>query len=192
MWFWAIFIVIAVWWLFKRSKSTEVVKQATPAFVEKGISEEEVFKAQSSFEKKILETYLPDHIHRKDIYIYQNLMSKWFSKLSGQNRYDENKIQKLRKDFLDYMEACEQGSSANYLSFEVENEQERDSYSEEAEMCARKSFAIENAFAEALGQDAVSELNRIRSLNLTSISRSGELAPEGMEFDANDRLKPKK
>jgi hypothetical protein len=197
MWFWAFIIILAVWWLLKRNKTAAKKPQrelldSSP----KDITEEMVLKVQTRFEKDLQNTDLPDAIRFSDLYIYRNLMSKWFSKLSAEHRYDDVMTQKLRKDWLDYMNALQDGHTSNYLSLEsygdTKEEQEKsDSYREDATHSARKALAIEDGFAAAIGKDQVDELTRIRKLSMNSISREGELAPEGMEFDILGKLRSK-
>ena len=47
-------------------------------------------------------------------------------------------------------------------------------------------FAIQDAFATAIGADAVSELKKVKEMGFMSFSRRGELPPEGFKWkDAN-------
>ncbi len=101
-------------------------------------------------------------------------------------------IQKIREDFLDWMYSTEHGHRANYLSFELEDEDSRNSYSDEAAIAGKKSYTIENAFAAAIGDNAIKELERVRTLGYSSIDKNGNLAPEGFRFDLEGELKPKK
>ena len=140
------------------------------------ISEETVFKVQSKFEDKITnETYLPDAISGDEIYIYKNLMRPWFDKLTAQYRYDEKMTQKLRTDWLEYMEAVGDRSTYNYLSLESEDEKQSEKYREDHITASRKMFAIQDAFAIAIGLDAVSELKKVKEMGFMSFSRHGEL-----------------
>lgn len=189
MWFWVLLIILAIWWFSKNRQTNHV--SIRPLFEEKReISEEMVFDAQTRFEKE-LEVDLPGDINRKDRYIYRHLMWQWFSELSAKNRYDEKMTQKLRSDFLEWMFSVEQGASCNYLSFELEGEDERESYSDEAMKYGRKAMAVEDGFAAAVGDEAKKELERVRKMDFNSFSRIGELAPDGMKYDLLGNLKKK-
>ena len=48
-------------------------------------------------------------------------------------------------------------------------------------------FAIQDAFATAIGTDAVSELKKVKEMDFMSFSRHGELAPEGFKWDLGRR-----
>lgn len=190
---WAIIIIVAVWLIVKYSRRNAPPGAVSSSFNESTnhtLSEEEVFEAQNKFEKNFEHTYLPDAIGGKDIYIYRNLMHKWFHELSAKNRYNEEMIQKLRRDMLDWIYSVEQGKTANYLSFELEDEESRNAYSDEATVHGRKSYTIENAFASAIGEQAIKELERIRTLDYSEIDQNGNLAPEGYRFDLSGELEP--
>lgn len=159
------------------------------------ISEEAIFKTQNKFENKLQnETEFPDAIGGNEVYIYWKLMRVWFDKLSAANRYNDEMTQKLRNDWLDYMEAVGDRSTYNYLSLEFydKDKEKEDSYREQHITASQKMFAIEAAFASAIGKDAVNELAKIRALEYGDFSRSGELAPDGFKWDLGQRnLVPK-
>ena len=48
-------------------------------------------------------------------------------------------------------------------------------------------FAIQDAFATAIGADAVSELKKVKEMGFMSFSRNGELALEGFKWDLGRR-----
>jgi len=161
------------------------------------ITEETVFKVQSEFETKLRdETEFPDAISGYEIYIYRNLMLDWFNKLAAKNRYDEDLTQKLRKDWLDYMDAAADRSTYNYLSIESYDEKDNsksEAYREKHIAASRKMFAIQDGFAAAIGKDAVAELARVKAMGFREFSRKGELAPEGYKWDLGRReLEPVK
>lgn len=186
---WIIVIGIIIWFIYARNK--EKVQQNTIGIIEEKeavISEETVFKAQSRFEDKITnETDFPDAISGDEIYIYKNLMRPWFDKLTAQYRYDEKMTQKLRNDWLDYMDAVGDRSTYNYLSLESEDEKQSEKYREDHIAASRKMFAIQDAFAIAIGADAVSELKKVQGMDFISFSRNGELASEGFKWDLGRR-----
>jgi len=176
---WIIVIGAIIWFIYVRNK--EKVQQNIPVTTNRKeivVSEETVFKIQSKFEDKITdETGFPDAISGDEIYIYKNLMRPWFNKLAAQCRYDEKMTQKLRNDWLGYMEAVGDRSTYNYLSLESEDEKQSEKYREDHIAASRKMFAIQDAFATAIGTDAVSELNKIKEMSFMSFSRHGELIP---------------
>lgn len=186
---WIIVIGAIIWFIYARNK--EKAQQNIPVTTnekEVVISEETVFKVQSKFEDKITnETDFPDAISGDEIYIYKNLMRPWFDKLAAQYRYDEKMTQKLRNDWLDYMEAVGDRSTYNYLSLESEDEKQSEKYREDHIAASRKMFAIQDAFATAIGVDAVSELKKVKEMGFMSFSRHGELAPEGFKWDLGRR-----
>lgn len=189
MWIWTVIIIGAIWFFTRRSKETIVVhaeqKEAAPAKSE--INEERVFEIQTEFEGFLEETHLPDAISRDKIYIYKNLMSPWFNKLISQNRYNESMTQKLREDFLDYMSSLQQKSTSSYLSMEsaVGSEDEK-KHENRRSNAVKKVNAIEDAFAASIGKEAVEDLARIRGKDIFEFSSSGQLAPEGFEYDFDD------
>lgn len=190
---WIIVIGAIIWFIYARNK--EKAQQNIPATTKEKevvISEETVFKAQSKFEDKITnETGFPDAISGDEIYIYKNLMRPWFDKLTAQYRYDEKMIQKLRNDWLDYMDAVGDRSTYNYLSLESEDEKQSEKYREDHIAASRKMFAIQDALATAIGADAVSELKKVKEMGFMSFSRQGELAPQGFAWDlGRDKLTP--
>lgn len=194
--FWIVVIIVVVWWLSTRTAKKEV---ATPASSEKAdsvntITEEVVFKVQSRFEKKLQEEVdFPDAISGVDTYVYWKLMRPWYDKLTGENRYKEEMVQKLRNDWLEYMGAVGDRSTYNYLSLEFWDEKDStksDDYREKHVLASRKMFAIQDGFAAAVGQDAVAELKRVRELDFSAIDKRGNLASEGFSFDMMGELKP--
>ncbi|MCX6780913.1 MAG: hypothetical protein NT003_02235 [Candidatus Magasanikbacteria bacterium] len=186
---WIIVIGVVIWFIYARNK--EKAQQNISVITEEKevvISEETVFKVQSKFEDKITnETEFPDAISGDEIYIYKNLMRPWFDKLIAQYRYDEKMIQKLRNDWLDYMEAVGDRSTYNYLSLESQDEKQSEKYREDHIVASRKMFAIQDAFATAIGADAVSELKKVKEMGFMSFSRNGELALEGFKWDLGRR-----
>jgi hypothetical protein len=197
MLFWTIVIIIAVWFIVKK---TRTVHPSSPNSYNQEesfnttnnpISEDTVYEAQNRFENKFSETYLPDSLGGHDIYMYKNLMSKWYNKLSGEHRYDEKMIQKIREDFLEYMYSVQQGKTSHYLYMELDEGEKSEGYREEADICYKKVRAIEDAFASLIGKDAVAELDRVRKFDFGDVDREGNLAPEGFQFDFTGELKKK-
>lgn len=185
---WLIFIAIVFVIIYvtknKKSAPTQNLFNETLEEEQRNVSEEAVFQAQTRFEKKLSEeTEFPDAISGIEIYIYKNLMLPWYNKLAAKSRYDETLIQKLRRDWLDYMEAVEDRSTYNYLWLETQDDEERsERYRADHITAARKVFAIQNAFAAAMGEDAVAELNKTKEMDFMKFSQEGELAPKGFEW----------
>lgn len=139
----------------------------------KDISEEKLHEIQTNFEKTLEDTFLPDAISGNEIYIFQNLMSKWFLKISAANRYDDILTQKLRHDWVDYMTSLKDRSTYNYLSLESENEEADEGYRNDHINASRKVFAIEDAFAKMVDDKAVKELKKVRSMSPFDFDENG-------------------
>ena len=90
------------------------------------------------------------------------------------------------------MEALEDRSTYNYLALEFyeKDEDKEKEYDDKHLLAHRKIVAIEQAFASAIGKDAISELEQSKKLGFNSVNQKGELAPEGFEFDHSYELRP--
>lgn len=182
---WILFIVLLLWLLFK-SFGNNPTDNVIPQTV---IDENYITEYQTEFEKRLSENIdLPDAVHDRDVCIYKKLMSPWYEKLLAKFRYDSSKIQKIREDWVDYMESLEHIATYSFLSLESDTEEARNAYEEDHTMAYRKASSIENAFAEYIGEEAIKELKNIRQLDLTRINSKGEIAPEGFIFDLNGKL----
>lgn len=160
---------------------------------ERRTSEQYVIEQQLNFEKRLhdgIEIGLPDAIERRAAYIYLHLMRQWFNELAAQSRYDEAKVKKVRKDWLIYMEALNARETSRYLAHEVSDDAKRAGYEKDSAQEHRQVVAIEDAFAQAVGPDAVERLRDIRSRDFNSFSRAGELAPDGYRFGISLPGKP--
>lgn len=114
---WILVIIWAVWYFTKKynQKSTETTVENNEE-KPRNYTEEEVLAFQTKFEKRLEEQIdLPDGIRFTPIYIYKNLMRKWYSELAGKYRYDDQMIQKLRNDWVDYMYLLERNATSTYL-----------------------------------------------------------------------------
>jgi hypothetical protein len=120
------------------------------------------------------------------------LDARLVQKLAAQNRYDEPKLKKVRHDWLVYMEALKQCSTHNFLSLEGSDEAKREKYGQEAHEDGLRAGAIENAFAEAVGPEAVEKLRQIRAKEHDSFSKAGELAPDGYRYGLSRRGEPER
>lgn len=181
---WIVIVVFILWWFMKKQDSGFSVEKKE--FSLPAIGEEMIFKAQDKFEEKIQENYRPDSISHGELYIYGKLMRIWYSELAGKNRYDDPMIQKLRRDWLAYMEALQDRATSAYLCMENE---ENDDFRENQITASRKAAAIEDAFSAAIGKDAINELARIREKDFFSFSANGELAPDGHRYSLLGELR---
>jgi len=185
---WIVIIVAVVWFVVAHFQK----KGASVSTPKNDITEEVVFGAQNRFEKNLENVDLPDAIGGRETYIYRNLMTGWFNKLSGQNRYNSLMTQQLRSDWLDYMSSLSDRSTYNFLSLEAKDDKGQEMYREQHVTASRKAFAIEDAFAAAVGKDAIDELARVRTRDFFSFNRHGEMAPEGSAYDLRGQLHPVK
>lgn len=127
------------------------------------LKEEDVLKAQVQFERDRL-----DYISGKEIYIYRNFMSKWFNDLNAKYRYDDSMSKKIRTDWYDYMRSLKSKGDD-----------------------ARKRFmAIEDGFAVAIGEEAIKQLQEVRSRDDNAFDDSGMMAPIGYYYDYGGKLVP--
>lgn len=180
---WVVVIVWAVWYFTKKHSNKGVVEQVQVQDEKpRSVTEEEVLAMQTKFEKRLDEQRdFPDVIRYNPVYIYKKLMRSWYSDLVSKYRYDDEMVQKLRNDWVDYMYLLETNATTTYLWMESEGEKAEE-YKERAINSSRKYFAIEDAFAQYLGEEKVKELAYVRSLDESKINKKGELAPEGKEF----------
>jgi hypothetical protein len=195
--FWIVVIIVVVWWLASRAKKTpppSVSNTQEESLAKEIISEESTFNIQTKFENKLHdEIDFPNAIRGKEIYIYQHLMRPWYQKLASENRYNDEMTQKLRNDWLDYMGAVEDRSTCNYLSLEFWDEKEpkkSNDYRDQHVLASRKMFAIEDAFAAAVGKEAVEELNHVHKMDWDQFDKFGNRAPDGFRYDLREKLVP--
>lgn len=201
---WIIIIVILVAWYLSVQKKIEPIRNNENSYIDetpKVITEEQIFERERAFDQAIDEDIdLPDAIRGRDIYIFRKLMRKWFQKLASENRYKEELIQKLRRDWLDYMYLLKQHKTNWYFALESpapEDNFDPDKYREDAIIEGKKLLAIEEAFAAAIGKDAEKELSRIYNLDTHSFSefsfdKFGNMAPRGSAYNLSGELVSKK
>lgn len=160
----------------------------------KRVEEDFVLRVQEKFEAHLVANNYaaPDGIGDVDAYIYLHLMKEWFRTLALKHRYDDDELQLIRADWVDYMNALLDYHSLSFLAAETwgENEQQTNEYDKDIEVACRKAFDIVDAFALAVGENAVSELKKIRGKSVMdgSIDRAGNLAPDGYKFDVRGNL----
>lgn len=148
-------------------------------------TDENIFKAQYEFERNLNENAdLPDGIRRQRAYIYRHLMSGWFATLIAKHRYNDAMSSKIKSDWLDYLYFLERGSTVSYLWSESDNEKKQDSYGKESWLISQQYMAIEESFAAAIGNNALAELQQVRSASPFRFDRSGikPIAPEGFHY----------
>jgi hypothetical protein len=191
-----VIVIVAVWWISKyhyqnQADNTPLSVEFVP--IKNDITEEHAMEAQMKFENRIKDVCLPDAISGKEIYIYKNLMSVWYAKLSAENRYNPAVIQKLRGDWIEYMNALRDKSAFNYLASESTEKEKGDAYQDRHMVASKKVSTIEEAFASLVGNEATEELSRIRLLaDHVSFSKEGELIPEGFEVGVDGKIQLKK
>ena len=92
----------------------------------KRLSDEAVIKAQAEFEKRLEENVdLPDGITWRAAFIYWQLMRAWFASLLASSGYT-GASDKIKSDWLDYMDLMERRASVNFLYAEAGTEEKRD------------------------------------------------------------------
>lgn len=170
-------VAIAIWWFcFRVDRNTAVINALT---------EQELARLQMDFERRLAnECDLPDGIRVRDAYIYWNLMCNWFDKLHAANRYDDEYAKKLRRDWCEYIQLLPKAKSARFLALETSNEVKAADYDQEAGSASRSIELIQNAFAAAIGADAIEQLLEIRSRDADAFERSGRrpIAPIGHHY----------
>jgi hypothetical protein len=176
-------VVIVIWRLNKQRDKKEAL--LFEEYEKAKLSDEAVTKAQTEFEKRLEENAdLPDGVRGKEAFIYWNFMRKWFGSLIAVNRYDETKSDKIKRDWLDYLNLLEEKKSLNLLSLEIENDEKRDRYAREADSAAKKIELIENGMVAAIGKEAIEQLEHTRSRDCDAFDRSGKkpMAPIGYHY----------
>jgi len=159
------------------------------------ITDEIVAQNEKAFEEEIFgDNYsiLPDSISSQEIYIYRHLMLPWFRELSAKSRYKEEEIKKIRKDWVDYLEALKDRSLYAFLASEEENEEAKKEKDSKHIIASKKVWTIEDAFASAISKEAVKELDRIREITrFGAFNNRGELAPDGFRFEDGELIPDK-
>jgi len=159
------------------------------------ITDEIIAQNEKAFEGDIFgDNYsiFPDSISGKEIYVYKHLMLPWFRELSAKSRYKDEEIKKIRKDWVDYLEALKDRSLYAFLASEEENEEVKKEEDSQHIVASKKVWAIEDAFASAINQEAVKELDRIRQITrFDAFNNRGELSPEGFRFEDGELISDK-
>lgn len=111
-------------------------------------------------------------------------MRNWFNHLAAASRYDDAKAQKTRQDWCDYLELVPQASTLRFLSREADSADKASAHSEEADLASKRIDFIQNAFAAAVGSEAIEELQRVREREADAFDRTGTqpIAPIGHRY----------
>jgi len=146
------------------------------------LSDEAVIKAQTEFERR-LETNidLPDGIRSREAFIYLHLMRKWFASLLASSCSPATASDKIKSDWLDYMQLMEERAILRFLSL-TEDEEKRKVYDEEAIEVSRKITMIEDGMAAAVGQEAVAQLGDARRRPHDAFDRNADGSPIGYRY----------
>jgi hypothetical protein len=182
----AIVVGIVIWVVFQTNKRQEEKRiHRSKEWERERLSDENVLKEQSEFEHRLDENAgLPDGIVWQRAYTYRHLMRRWFAALIAQHRYDNVMSEKLKTDWLNYLDLLEHQATASFLSAEATDEEKEESYGKESWQMRQQYMAIEDGFAAAIGKEATAELERVRAAAHRSFDRSGikPMAPEGFYY----------
>jgi hypothetical protein len=143
-----------------------------------------VIQAQTEFEKRLeANVLLPDGIWRKEAFIYWQLMRKWFASLLASSRYGGSS-DKIKSDWLQYMHLMEERAMYVFLSSEAPDEEASKAPDQGADEAHRKLQMIEDAMAAAVGQEAVKQLEEVRSRPDDAFDHTGlkPMAPVGYHY----------
>lgn len=160
MLFWFLLLVAFLLFLILRQQKVqlEVDKKMSSALLE-----EQVLEAQRKFEDRRNKLkHVPDAPSEKEMYIYEKLMRVWFHALSGKYRYDNEMIQKIRQDWINYMSLLEEASTNNYLAMESDDEESEKDYRNDHIKAILQLNGIEDAFAHLVGEKEFKQLENMR------------------------------
>ena len=110
--------------------------------------------------------------------------SNWFNQLNVARRYDDAQVQKIRRDWCDYLELLPRASTSRFLALEADGADKASAHAEEADLASRKIDFIQNAFASAVGPEAMEELRQVRERESDAFDRTGTqpMAPAGHHY----------
>jgi hypothetical protein len=126
-------------------------------------------------------------------------MSKWFNELNAKYRYDDSMSKKIRTDWYDYMRSLKSEAFAKYLksaasynAYRAEKEGESEdrqaleakawSEDQKAKEARKRFITIEDGFAAAMGEEAIKQLQEVRSRDDDAFDDSGAMAPIGYYY----------
>ena len=171
-------MLVLLWPISK--KGARKTKQQSNEWEHKRLSDENVMTVQATFEKRLDESAdLHNGIYGRKAYIYRKLMSKWFGTLTTRHRYDEPMAHKIKSDWLNYMRLLESQSASSLEAGTGKGEDGRRALDE-----YKQCTAIEDAFAAAVGNEAIEELRLVRDAPSGAFDRSGRkpMAPIGYRY----------
>jgi hypothetical protein len=126
------------------------LKLLSDEYAKTRLSDEAVIKAQTEFERRLgTNIDLHDGIRWRDAFIYLHLMRKWFASVLASSRCTATASDKIKSDWLDYMQLMEERAILRFLSL-TEDEEKRKVYDEEAIEVSRKITMIEDGHGLAV------------------------------------------
>lgn len=176
-------VIIGIIWWFKQHTNYGTVNAST-SDDKNAVSDTELTLLQTNFERRLIEEQdLPNGIRGKQAYIYWNLMRNWFAQLNAAYRYDAKALQ-LRIDWFDYIDLIHRTSTSRYLALESDNEDEAAAYYKDVKLSSQRIEFIENAYAVAIGVEAIEDLHKVKNREAGAFDRSGTqpIAPIGHHY----------
>lgn len=116
----------------------------------------------------------------KELYIYLHLIRSWFKYLSLKHQNDPETIQSMKENYLEYIWRLKEMQISRFMFVKGEAAEK---YKERYASAKKAKEEIEYAFAAALGDEAVLELETVKNLPGRCFNRDGDKAPEGYQFD---------
>jgi hypothetical protein len=93
--------------------------------------------------------------------------------LIAKYRYDEPMSNKIRSDWLSYVYLLESESRSSFLASEATDAKKQQRHGQDARLERKQYLAIEDAFAAAIGNEAIEELKRVREAPHDAFDRFG-------------------
>jgi hypothetical protein len=175
----AVFGAIAWWFLYGRRREYSGA-QANHGPSE--LTEQELIELQVKFEHQMTDgNDLPNSIRGKDAYIYWGLMRGWYDKLIAAKRYELETARQLRGDWAEYLRLLPELKTTQLLAREARDQGKSSVYEQRLASTLAAVERIQNAFALAIGEDSLKELQEVRGRDANAFDRSGRkpIAPEG-------------
>lgn len=161
MWYF-LFGVVVAWILFNTIAKNKAAGGSDLAHgAEHTIDEEEIQERQQEFEEFMVHSSVPTALG-SDGKAYYFQMKNWFSRLDERYSHNEDKQQKIRRDWLSYMYHIDHGASAKFLWLESDDEKSGRHHEDEARDSALRSMEIEDRFASLMGEEAKTLLKKMR------------------------------
>ena len=108
----------------------------------------------------------PDAIRGKQLYVYRALMAPWFAQFHAANRYNDQLALKIRRDWIEYLEALRDFGTSGFLemmAWEKGDQKQKEDNHRQRKFAEARMVTIENTFASGMGAQAVALLNEIRA-----------------------------